>query len=62
MKNYDKNNKSSYLKYWDVNLYGWTVLQKFPVNKFEWIRDTSQFNVDLAKSYNEESDEGYSRS
>ena len=62
MKNYDKNKKSSYLKYWNVNLYGWAVLQKIPVNKFEWIKDTSQFNEDLTKIYNEESDEGYSRS
>ena len=34
--------------------------QKFPVNKFEWIEDTSQFLEDtVIKSYNEESDEGY---
>ena len=32
---------------------------KLPVNKFEWIEDTSQFNEDFIKSYNEESDEGY---
>ena len=48
MKNYDKNNESSYLQYWDVNnLYVWTILQKLPanpVNNFEWIEDTSQFN------------------
>ena len=26
-----------YLKYWDANdLYGWEMLQKLPVNKFEW--------------------------
>ena len=60
MKNYDKNKKSSYLQYWDVNnLYGWTMLQKFPVNNFEWIKDTSQFIEDFMKNYNEESDEGY---
>ena len=29
MKNYDKNNESLYLKYWDKNnLYGWAVSQK----------------------------------
>ena len=33
--------------------------QKLPVNNFEWIEDTSQFNEDFIKSYNEESCEGY---
>ena len=33
--------------------------QKLPVNNFEWIKDTSQFNEDFIKSYNEESDKGY---
>ena len=33
--------------------------QKLPVNNFEWIEDTSQFNKDFTKNYNEESDEGY---
>ena len=33
--------------------------QKLPVNKFEWIEVTSQFNEDFIKNYNEESDEGY---
>ena len=35
------------------------MLQKLPVNKFECIKDTSQFNEDLIKNCNEESDEGY---
>ena len=33
--------------------------QKLSVNNFEWIEDTSQFNEDFRKIYNEESDEGY---
>ena len=33
--------------------------QKFLVNNFEWTKDTSQFNKDFIKNYNEESDEGY---
>ena len=33
--------------------------QRLPVNNFEWIKDTSQFNKDFIKSYNEESDEVY---
>ena len=32
---------------------------KFPVNYFELLKDTSQFNKDFMKSSNEESDEGY---
>ena len=32
------------------------MLQKLPLNKFEWIEDTDE---DLKKSYNEESDKGY---
>ena len=35
------------------------MLQKLPVNNFEWIKDTSQFNEDFIKKYNEESDEGH---
>ena len=31
--------------------------QKLPVNKFEWIEDTSQFNEDFIKIYNDKSDE-----
>ena len=60
MKDYDNNKESSYLQYWDVNdLYGWAMSQKLPVNNFEWIKDTSQFNKDFIKNYNEKSDEGY---
>ena len=33
--------------------------QKLPVKKFDWIKDTSQFNEDFIKHYTEESDEGY---
>ena len=32
--------------------------QKRPVNKFEWIGETSQFNEDSIKNYNEGDDEG----
>ena len=55
MKYYDKNKELSYLQYWDVNnLYGWAMSQKLPVNNFEWIKDTFQFNEDFIKNYNEE--------
>ena len=60
MKDYDKNKESSYIKYLDVNnLFGWAMSQKLPVNKFNWIKDASQFNENVLKNYNEESDEGY---
>ena len=60
MKDYDKNKELSYLQYWDVNnLYDWAMLQKLPVNIFERTEDTSQFNKDFIKSYNEASAEGY---
>ena len=35
------------------------MLQKFPVNSFQWIQDISQLNEDFIKNYNEESDKGY---
>ena len=49
---YDKNKESSYIQHWDVNnLYGWTMSEKLPVNNFEWIKDTSQFNENFIKNY-----------
>ena len=33
--------------------------QNLPINNFEWIEETSQFNKDFIKNYNEESDKGY---
>ena len=60
MKDYDKNTEFSYIQYWDVNnLYGWAMSQKLSVHNFEWIKDSSQFNEDFVKNYNEQSDEGY---
>ena len=60
MKDYDKNKESSYIQYWDVNnSHGWVRLQKLQVNNVEWIKDTSQFNEDFIKNYNEEGNEGY---
>ena len=60
MEDYAKNKESSYIQYWDVNnLYGWATSQKLPLNNLEWIKNTSQFNEDVMKRYNEESDEGY---
>ena len=41
------------------NFHDWEMSKKFPVDNSEWIKDNSQFNEDLIKSYNEKSDEGY---
>ena len=37
----------------------WAMMQKLPVNNFEWMKDTSQFDKDFIKNYNEESDNGF---
>ena len=50
MKDYNKNNQSSYIQYWDVNnLHGWAMLQKLPANIFGLIKDICQFNEDFIK-------------
>ena len=60
MNDFDKNQELSYLKYSNINnLYGWQMSQKLPVNKFEWIEDTSPFNKDFIKNHNEKIDEVY---
>ena len=60
MKNYDKNNESSYIEYLDANnLCGWAMSQKLPVNGFKWVEKLSRFNDILIKNYNENSDKGY---
>ena len=57
MKDYDKNKASSNLKYCDVkNSYAWLMLQKLPVNNFEWIKDTSQIKEDFINNYSDKSD------
>ena len=38
MKDYDKNKELLYLQHLDVNnWFGWSMLQKLPVNNFEWM-------------------------
>ena len=47
-ENYDKNIRSSYLMYLDtINLYGWTMSQKLPVNGFKGIKNLAKFYEDL---------------
>ena len=59
MKSYDKNKEFSYLEYWDVNnLYGWAMSLVLLLGGFKWVEETSHFNKDFIKSYNDDSDEG----
>ena len=57
IKNYDKNQESSYLEYLDANnLYGWAMCKKLPVNIFKWVTKLDKFNEDFIKNYNEDGD------
>ena len=35
------------------------MLQKLPVDDFEWVGNTSHFNKGFLKSYNDDTDKGY---
>ena len=59
MKNYDKNEESSYIQYLDANnLYGWAMSKKLPVNEFKWL-DSNKINEEFIKNYNENDKKGY---
>ena len=60
MKDYNKNEESSYIIYVDANnLHGWAMLQKLPVDGFEWVEDLSVIDEYFIKNYDEDSDVGY---
>ena len=60
MKNYDKNQESSYLEYLHSNnFYGQSICEKLPVNGFKWVTKLDKFNEDFIKNYNEDGDVGY---
>ena len=59
MKNYDKNEETSYIQYLDANnLYGWVMSQKLPVNGFKWV-ENNEINEEFIKNYNENNNKGY---
>ena len=59
MKNYNNNEKSSYIQYLDANnLYGWAMSKKLPVNGFKWL-DSDKINEDFIKNYKENDNKGY---
>ena len=58
MREYKKDNESSYNTYLDTNnLYRWVLSQKLPADSLEWKKSTSKFNVNFIKNY--DSDIGY---
>ena len=60
MKNYDRNEESSFLEYLDAkNLYGYAMSQPLPVDSFFWIENASEIDEDFIKNYDENSDKGY---
>ena len=59
MKNYDKNEESSYIQYLDANnLHGWAMSIKLPVNEFKWL-DSNKINEEFIKNCNENDKKGY---
>ena len=59
MKNYNKDEESSYIKYLDANnLYVWVMSKKLLVNGFKWI-DNNEINEEFIKNYNENNHKGY---
>ena len=59
MKNYDKNEESSYIQCLDANnLCGWAMSIKLPVNEFKWL-DSNKINEEFIKNCNENDKKGY---
>ena len=62
MKNYNKDEESSYIQYLDANnLYGWAISKKLPVNGFRWLDsdEINEINEEFIKNYNENDKKGY---
>ena len=58
MKNYDKNNESSYVEYLGANnLFAWAMPHKLPVKDFKWVnkKKLSEFKEGFIKHYDEDS-------
>ena len=60
MKDYNKDEEESFLQHADANnLYGFAMIQKLSVDGFEWKENTSKFNEDFIKNYDDDSNKGY---
>ena len=52
MKNYNKDEEESILKYLDANnLYGSAMSQNLPEDAFKWKKDMLKFNEEFIKNY-----------
>ena len=60
MKNYDKDEESSYIQYLDAkNLHAWAMSQKLLVGGFKWIKKISKIDEDFIKNYDEDENIDY---
>ena len=61
MKNYNKDEESSYIQYLDANnFHGWAMSEKLRVNGFKWLDSDkiNEINEDFIKNYDENNDKG----
>ena len=61
MKNYNKDEESSYIQYLDANnLYGWAMSKKLRVNGFKWLDSNkiNEINEDFIENYDENNNKG----
>ena len=57
MENYDPSKPLKFITYLDMNnLYGWKMSRYLPFNRFKWLKDTDNFDIN---SISEESPIGY---
>ena len=53
MNDYDPKKQSTFISYLDIdNLYGWAMSEYLPYERFEWLKNTDEFDV---KSISEKS-------
>lgn len=59
MENFNPTKESNYLFYIDANnLYGWSMMEKLPINGFEWC-DAEHFDIQQIMNLSDSSDVGY---
>ena len=52
MKNYDKDEESSYFQDLDVNnMYGWAMSEPLPAREIKWVKNVSKIDEELIKNY-----------